>query len=394
MVETEILGLSFKDAMTLAYSPQSQTASLLTLGVPALNRMIESLTQADTIETLITRGAKIAQRANDGLAAIGESLDITEAQTEIENWKVALSHAQHEFKRVTDAANEIKAQLQRLEASQTEKASRNEKIMFALSDRRQLETVMTTLSEIETKLASLNTDRLIDLDLELTELNVEFIKLYNQQNEIKNAEASMVKLDQWFDTTGKDWEEKEANIPLLTAEKAKLEQLSDSLILASTDYERAKTEYAVKASAVEHGVCSECERPFENFDVAAAQEALDEATENATRSKKDLALARAAVNASKEEIARLERLQPPAGYEATHAGKVTEYENLQKFLEPFSDRTKLASDLDAARKAVEIQQGKVATAQAQVRAANELKLKRETLLQQKKGLLADCLSWP
>lgn len=385
MVEAEILGLTFKDAMTLAYSPQSQTASLLTLGVPALNRMIESLTQADIIETLITRGAKIAQRAHDGLAAVGESLDNFEAETEIANWKVALGMAQAEFKRVTDAANEIKGQLLRLESSQTEKMSRNEKIMFALADRRQLEAVMTTLEEIETKLANLKTDRLIDLDLKLTELNAAYIGLYNRQNEVRNAEASIIKLDQWFDTTGKDWEEKEANIPLLEAEKAKLEELTGDFQTASFAYENAQKAYATKSAELEHGVCQACDRPFDNFNPEEAKKALDEAIENATWAKSALDGKRKLVTASKAEIARLERLQPPAGYEDTHAGKVAEYENLQKFVGDFSTPT-LHLELADARKAVETQQALVATAQAEVREANGLKLKRESGRMQKSGL--------
>lgn len=384
-VQEEILGLSLKDALTLAYSPQSQTAALLTLGVPALNRMIESLTQADMIETLIARAGKVIQNTEAKLGALGEH-DVTEPKEQVAAWGNAYSLAHGNLQVATQSQLFARNEVMRLEGTHSEISKKNELLMFAENDRQQLERVLTTIREVATDLAALGSDNLTELSAELAQLNAKYVEPYEQKLEIERAQAELKRLEQWFDTTGAEWEKLEANIPLLAQEKAKLETLSDEYIVANTAYTKAQSEYAAKTAALEHGVCPECERPFENFDPVAAQKALDEAIENATAAKSALDGARRLVADSKAEVARLEKLQPPHDYEQQHAAKVDQYELLQKSLEAKPHPADLAKTLVEIQTDIDGVKARIAQAQASQRQRQQLKIRRDTAAMQAQTL--------
>jgi chromosome segregation ATPase len=350
---------------------------VLTLGVPALNRMIESLTQADHIETLITRGAKIAQTAQAGLDAVGSAVDLTEAEQEIQNWKAEVERVRAEFTRVSTSTDTIQTQLRSLEAMQTAQLARNEKILFARADRRQREAIMTTLDEIKTKLAALKVDDLEDLNTELESLNGHYIALYNNQNELKNAQASLTRLEQWFETTGAKWEEQEANIPFLESARNTYEEAQQANATAKAAFDQAISDHESKKKAHTAGVCVACNRVFENHDQAESLKAVEAAAEVVKTTSAALVRTQGDLAAMRAEVARLEAVQPPAGYEDTYKAKEAERTTLQEFVAQ-SFPLQLAANLDAARKAVEIQQGKVATAKAAAITARDLKQKQET----------------
>lgn len=384
-VQDEILGLSLKDALTLAYSPQSQTAALLTLGVPALNRMIESLTQADMIETLVARAGKVIQNTEAKLGALGEH-DVTEPKEQVAAWSSAYSLAHGNLQVATQSQLFARNEVLKLEAAHTEISKQNELLMFAENDRQQLERVLTTIREVDADLAALGSDNLTELTAELAKLNSQYVEPYEQKLEIERSQAELKRLEQWFDTVGADWEVKEANIPLLAKEKEVLDRLSEALLTANTAYSKAQSEYIAKQAALEHGVCSACERPFENFDPVAAKKALDEALKNAGLAKQALDLARKAVADSKAEVARLEKLQPPHDYEQQHAAKVEQYELLQKSLEAKPHPADLAKTLVEIQTGIDGVRARIAQAQASQRQRQQLKVRRETAAMQAQTL--------
>ncbi len=351
-VQEEILGLSLKDALTLAYSPQSQTAALLTLGVPALNRMIESLTQADLIENLITRAAKVVQNTEAQLAVIG-STDVDEPQAQVDTWRLEVAAAQTNFDSCVQAQQGLQDELREVEKRHAEASALYQLMVVGESAQREVERIKTSLYEISRDLNSLGSFDMEDLNAKLARLNEEYVGPYTQKVEIDRQQTELKRLDEWFDSVGKDWQDKEPNIELLAKAKAALDQVTQAHLDASMAYEKTKAEYATKAAELEHGVCPECERPFENFNPEEAQKAFDLANKNAALAKDFLVAARDAVTQAKAEVARLERVQPPLDYEQQHAAKVDQYELLQKSLEAQPHPADLAKSLVEISTAIE-----------------------------------------
>lgn len=338
---SNLLGIDRKVALQLAVSPQTQTAALLTLGVPTINRLVESLSGADAVETMIGKATHKKDdllKKRDGLFVANiESiqLEITAKTDTLNDLKASEAEAGEE---VRELEGMVSAQSVEMTAvNQTKMRIEQAKRAYG-RHQKSVELEKKYLDQIEKAREAL--DLLPAARLEPLEKEIDALRA--RQKEALKIDARRSELEKWFTTTGKSWQEGEELLPELektleqeTELEGELTRLAEAHGLAREGLAAAKSDVERCVEAVNTGICSACLRSFEGHDHADAEAKLDEA-----RTMRDkLQIAERAVNAKKEsqitklsevrkQLAFIQKKLPPEGYEAEYNRRLEELEGL------------------------------------------------------------------
>lgn len=319
------LGLDKKTVLDLAYSPQSEASSLLTLGVPALNRLVERLSKADYIERLIER-AKL--RATAPVAVVPDwDQDDWDAQSDAAAEDLSTAEAESttlagtlgELQQKVDEANEnYQTTVDNNAAWMRWDAARRE--IEELESRKKAIPELPDPSEFEPRLEA-QREIVIDFRKKQAELQT----VHTRQLDDLSTQA---KLEKWFDTIGADWQVLEANIDRRQELKAELVSLVEARMKARDVELALQKEYTDLKTQVDGGVCPTCERPYgDTHDLQHLVEKTEEVATRLAAAKVARSNANLAVATMEEDIAELK--VPPSDYEDIYNAKADELEKIQ-----------------------------------------------------------------
>lgn len=243
---TQQFGLDKKTLLELLYSPQSETSAILTLGVPALNRLVEKMSGAALTEQAVQAVRGLTTKAQNQLLALGPEPVLPEVPVE-----------PAENKR-----GSYRSLLQTLQAHQRD-----------LQQQQQVAAEQARRSRLQAQLAGLvEPERPVDAqNLEVLQAELEAVQAAHLQ------QARRRELVRWFQTTGAEWETLEANI-------ARKEDLDRQIAEETAKYHELDTQRAELSSQLKgleqslaDAVCQMCQRPFEEHDPELLKQEMEKA---------------------------------------------------------------------------------------------------------------------
>ena len=349
----EQLGVDRKSALQLAYSPQSETAALLTLGVPALNRLVEQVSGADLIERVAIKASDRIKRLEGSLldvepvdhraAIAGVEMDLGEAVRAAELAAIDEEASKGAADAAVEALNQAKLANQET-AHALEQVELRERLTAQLGEALEAE---TSLAHQVKDLPEFDSDR-------QNNLMARRDGLLTLQARKAQARKDLAKVENWFLTTGAAWQELEPNIALRADRQGELDALEAGRAAIDARHTEASTASSAANKvlndllALQAGAaCPTCKRPFEGHDpaeieqeVAQAQLAKRQAAANLTKAIDERDEFEKALAALKLQISRLKL--PPDDYEAVYAGQLEELSRLQAAVQADTHEGELA----------------------------------------------------
>lgn len=333
----ELFGADHKLLQQLCHSPQTQTAALLSLGVPALNRLVEELSGADQVEKYIERASARLKTAETQLEGVPEISD-----EELEQQRLFGLESKQLVTNVTWEVGEAQKReaeaAAMLDTAQTKLADLRTANAIAAQELR-MQAEWQRAKDRAAALAKVELPAVQPLPADVTP------QLKQLQASIENEGKLQIRrqaLAEWFNTTGKAWQEGEALVPKLEeARKLQDERGKHTLaqhnvcadLKANHEALLAKTE--ALAASINGATCRTCGQPIKQVDLAGLRRELEEASGLALKAKKELMAKevevrelRAKMTQLGAEVRRLERLVPPDGYEQIYEGKLAELDSL------------------------------------------------------------------
>jgi len=278
----ELLGLAFKDFALFILSMQGETAGVLTFGATALQKRVEAFSGAEVIDSVL-----VAVRQQMGvLKASAASSDPEEIKAEIN--PLEIHRAELEGK-IAKAEEELDALSRTIFTYRTDddqmkatEVSLRERIAGLERERRELDNLKFQAREYQSALEAAEEDlaALPEVpDLGQDESDVEAMR--------KGAKEARKFAQQWQSVIDRK-AELEATLPklreaadeeeVLAGRVPPAEQIKAALTADADAYQEVRTlqKYIAKLKQeLKDGVCSACDRPFDDHDPAALQEKID-----------------------------------------------------------------------------------------------------------------------
>lgn len=365
------LSVDRKVALSLCYSPQTHTSALLTLGVGALNSLVEKVSRAEDVEQLAARASEKAQEAKKGVPS---DMDELPAQLEALESDLAVRVAdQHDLQSQEALAKDVLASsnkaLEEAMASLSGAMEAETRRKVALERHRQNQEAVDALA------SAVKPEATKPLEARISTLST-------QVAEAKAAETRRAALVKWFHTTGKQWQEWEPNVSLLKEACAELERAESQLAPLQAEFSDACAQVKIAQAAYEaakhactSSSCPTCKRDYEGVDKgsleAASQKAekeLEKASLARMVSERNLSEVKSSVDSLKSQVESLSKKVPPSDYEATFQEKVDELESIPSS----NDLTEDEQHLERSKQALSKLQREHAQYDALVRAASNL----------------------
>lgn len=313
---TQQFGLDKKTLLELLYSPQSETSAILTLGVPALNRLVERLSGADLAERAIQASTRKLGRVDAALDNLGTEPLVPERPVCPQDTREALRAERVAAQQMQANARENHQQAQQVHADAKRAASLREQI-----------------GELEPVVAPLP-DEINQLEKTLTDAEV------NNLSYFKKSE-----LTQWFQTTGSLWESLEPNIEKSDKLKIDIEAVDAAWSEAKSKTAVAQSKVQALKESISGAICQTCKRAFEDHDPEQLKAELKQAEDELQNCKANEAKEVYSFNLLKQELRGLEL--PPSDYEARYNEKSEQYNALAEV--SFTDTTGLKTQLTELR---------------------------------------------
>lgn len=295
----QTFGWDKKTILELLYSPQSETSAILTLGVPALNRLVERLSGADVAE----RAIKAVSARLSALPAPGEEPEVMDEPEPVAPWQEKLDAATKELDLVETHLAEAQRQERAAIAAQA-RADHRAKVQADLDN-------LAPVAAPEADLGDTLTQRIA------------------QAEKARQVEVRRAALIEWFNTTGALWEQQEVNIETAARTAEEVAILREQHTTVQSELRAARQQVTTLQNAKDAGVCHACDRPFDGHDPAKFDSQISEAKELVAQlSSKQSELT--------DDIAKLMALKlpvPPSDYQDRYNGKVSELESLPEPVE-------------------------------------------------------------
>lgn len=287
-------GWDKKTILELLYSPQSETSAILTLGVPALNRLVERLSGADVAE----RAIKAVSARLSALPTPGEEPEVMDKPEPVEPVAGQL-----------DMATEELASIER----RLEEARRTERAAIAAQAR------ADHRAKVQADLGSL-----VPVDAPEPGLGADLKDRISSAETARRVEARRAELTQWFNTIGVRWEAQEGNIEKAAQVAREVAALNEQRTTIRSELKAAKQSVATLKKAQDSGICHACDRPLDGHDPAKLDSQISSAKQQVSRLTED----------DESFTQRIEVLQatelpvPPSDYQERYNEKVEELESL------------------------------------------------------------------
>lgn len=278
----ELLGLAFKDFALFILSMQGETAGVLTFGATALQKRVEAFSGAEVIDSVL-----VAVRQQMGvLKASAASSDPEEIKAEITPLEIhraelegKIAKAEEELDALSRTIGTYRTDDDQLKATEV---SLRERISGLERERRELDNLKFQGREYQTALESAEEDlaALPEVpDLGQDESDVEAMR--------KGAKEARKFAQQWQNTIDRK-AELEATLPklreaadeeeVLAGKVPPAEQIKAALAADADAYQEVRTlqkHIAKLKQELKDGVCSACDRPFEDHNPAEIQQKID-----------------------------------------------------------------------------------------------------------------------
>lgn len=270
------LGMDFKAFNLFCLSPQGETQALLTLGAAEINRKVEQYSGITLIDQVLTKArsdASIYKAKLDELTLT----DILKLETVVLSLEAQLSGFDEVIAKSRDYHKILSSECDNLSAEITEKTLHNQKVSNAKqmldSAKVDLARLKQQLTEYQDELFQLNkTDynkAVIEEDINTLEGQLKRVALDN--NHFRDQQAKKGRLE-------REIEELRELVDVERNSIAKIEVINRQLQineprLAEVMQKLSDLNHSFKSarSLLENGVCSECKRPHEDFDLDLAQ---------------------------------------------------------------------------------------------------------------------------
>lgn len=323
-VETTLLKLDMRRSVELAYSPQSETAALLTLGANELNRRIEEISDADYIERLILAAGKrvsTAQARLGGLTIDPEQEPQLVADLAEHTKNLELATAQVE--RVSAELEPTRMMVVNLRENIRSVERANGAIEKAAVSMQAKEEVLAEIADVQ-KLSEAPVGDSAQAKASVQEGEAAVQVLLAQHANHKRFAADEAALTQWFDTVGKQWEEAEVHIAPHQQAMADLINIKDRYNESWAALGQLKQEHKRLVAAAQSAVCSECGRAMDEdpdhlIELEKKVKAAKDAHDHADREIAGISQQQGILQAKVDGLAKL---LPPPGYERTAGDKV------------------------------------------------------------------------
>eukprot|EP01008_Symbiontida_sp_HLA12_P000104 NODE_10_length_2788_cov_2.736210_g9_i0.p1 GENE.NODE_10_length_2788_cov_2.736210_g9_i0~~NODE_10_length_2788_cov_2.736210_g9_i0.p1 ORF type:complete len:739 (-),score=197.38 NODE_10_length_2788_cov_2.736210_g9_i0:462-2678(-) len=285
----ELLGLAFKDFALFILSMQGETAGVLTFGATALQKRVEAFSGAEVIDSVLAAVRqqmgvlKASAAASDPEEIKAEIAPLQERQAELEKQIATAEGDLDAISRTLAAHRKDDDQLKATEVSLRERISGLER------ERRELDNLKFQAREYQSALEAAEGDLAVlpevpDLDQDESDVQAmrkagrEFRKLAQQwQNTIDRIAELKAKLP----TLQEQMDEEE----LLAKKVPSQEQIKAALSVDADAYQEVRNlqrRIAQLKQELRDGVCTACDRPFDDHDPGAIQQKIDSAYKQLT----------------------------------------------------------------------------------------------------------------
>lgn len=310
----EYLGADKSTVLSLGYAEQSETAALLTLGVSKTNSLIEEVSRISYVDVLI----KKASAKCDALSTSAENYE--DARQVIENLEASIATRELELASCSKEISELNIEKSAKEASKKKASDLTESIRKGLSELKRVNGLRTQItSELSTHVSEYNSYR--DSLSELVSSFGEEEAIREEQETCEEAARGAKKaydfisaqLHELTEFSSKLEVEKEnysklteqnskyEAAPKLTDEPEKLQKANENLRAIEAKISEVNSKVVKLKRELNEGVCTSCNRPFENFDEEAHKKAFEEA-------KNELSSFKVESSSISQEIEELEKV--------------------------------------------------------------------------------------
>ncbi len=277
------LGVTQKQFLSLAYSPQTETAAIMSIGAAELNRMVERLSGADFIGRVESKAGHIG-------TSVAIRLDVTEKPESVEELEMSIG-VQSELRATLETA------LQEATAKHESAVEEYEKHAATLEEARKNARARKDLTEIKLlaektadraqgridALAATAAEPCLDND-EIERMKARKAALLKEATDTEVECAEFNRLTERLQSARKRLEECPDYEALAFAIQPDLDAARNQLTVLVADKanalgarDRAKREYMDADKSDKSGVCGTCLRPYEGHDKQAAEDRLQAA---------------------------------------------------------------------------------------------------------------------
>ncbi len=278
----ELLGLAFKDFALFILSMQGETAGVLTFGATALQKRVEAFSGAEVIDSVLVAvrqqmGVLKASTASSDPEAV--KAEITPLEIHRAELKDKIAKAEKKLDALSHTITTYRTDDDQLKATEV---SLRERIAGLERERRELDNLKFQAREYQSALESAEEDlaALPEVpDLGQDESDVEAMR--------KGAKEARKFAQQWQNTIDRK-AELEATLPklreaadeeeVLAGKVPPAEQIKAALAADADAYQEVRTlqkHIAKLKQELKDGVCSACDRPFEDHNPAEIQQKID-----------------------------------------------------------------------------------------------------------------------
>lgn len=329
------LGVVQKTFLALTYSPQTETAAIMSIGAAALNRMVEQIAEVDFITSVEKKSSQFAYGADNQLSALGQPRDVGEMRVNLEKAKVdhvgatvRCKTSEEEMVKAKQEHKDFQTEVKKVQEAHLRKKTLDEDLNKAnLSIQRQEVAMEHALAEI-TKISA-TPEALEVINTKKNEFQQEANARSVQHSEYMSKKRKMRELEKWL-SENPDYQAlwDDLNPKLREAEEieARRKEESDA---ARAALRQAEATAAEAAKALESAVCPTCNRAFDDADLAAAEQRAYAIEADVRAAKDEVTKVRAAYDAAHAVTDGLRKRCPGPGLVEIQRDKKTQYEEMK-----------------------------------------------------------------
>lgn len=380
----DFFGMGQKLMQTLAFSPQSETSVLVTLGAAELNRIIEAVSNSKYVDELADKAAKVASIAEAKLQDIGEIQDQATLVASLADAEAGLERETEVATSCVAATTKARGTLEFLKEDKAKLVEHNKTAKKLAAKAKDLEYSVQSCSEQVLKLgteigemeaARVNTDGLAEVkkaaeaDIRaLEEAKITKVRLTSRISQLQKDVA---------DLAGD--EAKAENVAKLATARALLDKLTAAGTKAYAEVKGLTKELQTAKSDLDGSVCSACQRPFDASHLAEAEAKVEKLTKELADASVACSAAEKAYVAARDAHNKLQGLQPRENWETRLASARQELKDSSSLLQDFKSDEEVSDKLKALKAELLSAVVKEQEAESQDRA-----------IRKKKATLAEC----